>query len=171
MVKTVERGNMDTVVALDGDEVEVVFPASYKGFALLNNGSGNVTLSAKSGKTAADDGVRVIGAGGSGLISTPSLTDTVYVTGTGTVQISALTQLVNPFGAVAQASGGSGTTSDYVLPPATTATLGGVIIGDGLNVNGAGKASISESKITEIIESQVASDSDIDDLLSGIFNS
>lgn len=170
MVKNVERGNADTVVALDGDEVEVVFPASYKGFALLNNGSGNVTLSAKSGKTAADDGVRVIGAGGSGLISTPSLTDTVYVTGTGTVQISALTQLVNPFGAVAQASGG-GTTSDYVLPPATTATLGGIIVGDGLNVNGAGKTSISESKITEIIENHVASDSDIDDLLSGIWNS
>ncbi len=39
-----------------------------------------------------------------------------------------------------QLTGGSG--SDYVLPPATTSTLGGVIIGDNISVDENGRISV-----------------------------
>ncbi len=117
MVKTVEKNCRDTVVELDGGECEVLFSAKYSAFALMNNSAANVIMSVEKGKTETDDGVRIIGSGMSSVISAPMLSDKVYVTGTGKVQIAALTNLANPFKAVTRGGdGNSGGCETITLP-------------------------------------------------------
>lgn len=106
MVKTVDKNFRDTVVELDGGECEVVFSAKYAAFALMNNGALNVVMSIEKGKAETDDGVRIIGSNESAVIAAPMLSDRLYVTGTGRVQISALTTLVTPFKPAAKGGGG-----------------------------------------------------------------
>lgn len=62
---------------------------------------------------------------------------------------------------------------ETALEPATETKLGGVKIGDGLNVETDGKVSAplaTETKITEIVENQTASSSEVDELMSLIFD-
>lgn len=57
------------------------------------------------------------------------------------------------------AGGGSNT---YVLPPATTSSLGGVIVGDNISVDGTGKISISKQNIEDSLGYTPADSNDVE---------
>lgn len=56
--------------------------------------------------------------------------------------------------------------SDYVLPPATKETLGGVIVGDNLNVDDEGRISLDKLGAYEI---DVATKEDVNEMLDRVF--
>lgn len=199
MLKTVDKNSRDTVVELDGGECEVVFSAKYSAFALMNNGAADVVMSTEEGKTETDDGVRIVGSGESAVIAAPMLSDKLYVTGAGRVQIAALMGLTNPFKPAAKGggggSGGGGDVSkEYVdardavtlaaakryadektvtLEPATATKLGGVMVGDGLEATVAGKLSAplaTEAGISAVVDNKTASDTEVNELMSLIFD-
>lgn len=66
-------------------------------------------------------------------------------------------------------SGGGGGTGggDYVLPTATATRLGGVRIGDGVNVDAVGSISVDAQSV---LAGAVASGSDTEEMLNEVFN-
>ena len=124
MVKIVEKGCRDCTVTLDGTECAVEFPANYRVFSAKNMTDGDIIMSVESGKTAADDGVRIVEAGGVGALNhMRSDINTVYITGTGKVQISAGNEAVFPFKA---AEKGGDTVSACGNPVQLSGLQGGV---------------------------------------------
>jgi len=55
-------------------------------------------------------------------------------------------------------SSGGGGGGTYSLPPATRMSLGGVMIGDGLNVTSAGKTSVDASMVADLVAPEVITD-------------
>lgn len=124
MVKIVESGCRDCTVTLDGTECAVEFPANYRVFSVKNMTDSDIIMSVESGKTAADDGVRIVEAGGVGALNhMRSDINTVYITGTGKVQISAGNEAVFPFKA---AEKGGDTVSACGNPVQLSGLQGGV---------------------------------------------
>lgn len=89
MQKDIEHGARTTGrFALDGTECKVVFSSPFRCFEVKNEGTSDIIVSLDSGKTAADNGVVVIAAQTSATLAhMRSDVNTVYVTGTGNVQI------------------------------------------------------------------------------------
>ena len=104
-------------ITLDGTECNVIFNKSYRSFAIMNNSSSDVIASIYPNKTSSDDGVRVIPSKQSRVLNTAGIdTNTLYLNGTGSVEVSALNgNAKNPF-----LNGGSGT---EVHVPTTLAEL------------------------------------------------
>ena len=128
MVKIVESGCRDCTVTLDGTECAVEFPANYRVFSAKNMSDNDIIMSVESGKTAADDGVRIVEAGGVGALNhMRSDINTVYITGTGKVQISAGNEAVLPFKA---AEKGGDTVSASGNPVQLSGRQGGVPFAD-----------------------------------------
>ena len=124
MVKIVESGCRDCTVTLDGTECAVEFPANYRVFSAKNMTDSDIIMSVESGKTAADDGVRIVEAGGVGALNhMRSDINTLYITGTGKVQISAGNEAVLPFKA---AEKGGDTVSASGNPVQLSGLQGGV---------------------------------------------
>ena len=124
MVKIVEKGCRDCTVTLDGSECAVEFPANYRVFSAKNMTDSDIIMSVESGKTAADDGVRIVEAGGVGALNhMRSDINTRYITGTGKVQISAGNEAVHPFKA---AEKGGDTVSASGNPVQLSGLQGGV---------------------------------------------
>lgn len=67
--------------------------------------------------------------------------------------------------------GSSGTgTGSYVLPVASAETLGGVMIGDGVNVDEDGTISVDANAVAEsVVENAAADDEAVDELLDSIY--
>lgn len=129
MIKEVDKNFRDTVIALDGSETEVRFSAKYSYFALMNNSDGNVIMSFLSDKKDTDDGVRIVLPGQSAVIAAPGMSDRIFVQGTGRVQISAMTDPINPFKQGARGgdnSGGGGGKSQDVICGAAEYVGGGI---------------------------------------------
>lgn len=127
MEKIVTSGMRDCTVNLDG-ECAVKFGADYRVFSVQNNSDSDVIVSIYEGKTAEDDGVRVVKAGESGMLAhMRSDVDTVYVTGSGSVAIAAGNEAVNPFskGGKGGESGGGWITAEG-NPITMTGLQGGV---------------------------------------------
>lgn len=119
MEKIVTSGMRDCTINLDGSECAVKFGADYRVFSVQNNSDSDIVVSIYEGKTAEDDGVRVVKAGESGMLAhMRSDVDTVYVTGEGSVAIAAGNEAVNPF-----KSGGKGGES-WVNANGNPVTLG-----------------------------------------------
>ena len=98
MVKIVEKGYRDCTVTLDGSECAVEFASPYRVFSAMNMSDSDIVMSVESGRTADDDGVRIVEAGGCGMLAhMRSDINTVYITGTGKVHISAGNEAVLPF--------------------------------------------------------------------------
>lgn len=154
MVKIVESGCRDCTVTLDGTECAVEFPANYRVFSAMNMSDSDIIMSVESGKTAADDGVRIVEAGGVGALNhMRSDINTVYITGTGKVQISAGNEAVLPFKSAAK-GGENITVSACGNPVQLSGLQGGVpfgeislsgenIIGQEITVSACGKNLIS----------------------------
>lgn len=112
MDKIVSKNLTDCTVSLDGSECAVKFDRGFRAFAIENNSSGDVYVSDKPGSAAGDDGVRRIKSGCATVyaLNINDKTDTVYVTGTGSVQIHAQNDKFCPFKiAPVAGSGGGGT--------------------------------------------------------------
>lgn len=94
MVKTV-TGTRIATLTLDGTESSVTYGHVYKAFAVQNLGDSTVYASKNAGVAAGSDGVVAIPSGGSAVVYANS--DTVYLLGSGTVQVIAQYDGINPF--------------------------------------------------------------------------
>ena len=130
------KQNIKTV-NLSGSEVEVSVLGGQNTI-IKNLGTATIYASAEpSIEPDADGVISIPSGGGENLYGTNG---TVYLLGSGKAQLMGTNlSIVNFKQPSSSESGGGG---EYTLPPATNASLGGVIIGDGLTVNGAGKVSV-----------------------------
>ncbi|MBP1546285.1 MAG: hypothetical protein J6A37_06775 [Oscillospiraceae bacterium] len=116
MERTVSNGYRDCTVLLDGTECRVMFDHCYRAFAVMNDSTEDVFVSIEQGKSSGEDGVRRIAPGCSSVIAHMRTdVDTVYVTGSGSVQISAQNGTENPF--KPQSGGGDTTINGNVVTP------------------------------------------------------
>ena len=116
MERTVSNGYRDCTVLLDGTECRVTFDHCYRAFAVMNDSMEDVFVSIEQGKSSGEDGVRRIAPGCSSVIAHMRTdVDTVYVTGSGSVQISAQNGTENPF--KPQSGGGDTTINGNVVTP------------------------------------------------------
>ena len=88
MEKIVESGKRITTITLDGTECKITFKSDYPYFYVTNFSSSDIYASFESGSTADVDGVYTIPAGSTRPLRSDS-TDTLYITGSGKVQIEA----------------------------------------------------------------------------------
>ena len=109
MERIVSNGYRDCTVILDGTECKVTFDHCYRAFVVLNDSTEDVFVSIEQGKNSGEDGVRHIAPGCSSVLAHMRTDiDTVYVTGSGSVQIAAQNGTENPFkfAALGDSSGG-----------------------------------------------------------------
>jgi len=110
MEKIVKNERATGRFALDGGECKVKFSTAFRCFEVKNEGTSDVIVSIESGKTASDCGVMVVSAQTSATIAHMRTDiDTVYLTGTGNVQVVGKNEVEAVFKtATASGSGGSG---------------------------------------------------------------
>ena len=88
--RKVTAGMRNVTVELDGTECPVKFSDNYRCFEVLNDSDDDVTVSIYKGKKAGEDGVITVHAGmAATLAHMRTNINTVYVTGSGTVQVAA----------------------------------------------------------------------------------
>lgn len=146
MDKIVSKNEMNCTVILDGSECKVKFDRGFRAFAIENNSSGDVYVSIKPGVTAGDDGVRRIKSGCSSVFALRinEKTDAIYLTGTGSVQIHAQNDNINPFRNAPVSDGGGEVTVDewiYTSPDDPGGLLANIMNtteynGGGYNISG-----------------------------------
>ena len=119
MERIVSNGYRDCTALLDGTECKVVFDHCYRAFAVINDSTEDVFVSIEQGKSSGEDGVRRIAPGCSSVLAHMRTDiDTVYVTGSGSVQIAAQNGTENPF--KPQSGGGDLTINGNVVTPSAT---------------------------------------------------
>ena len=119
MERIVSNGYRDCTALLDGTECKVVFDHCYRAFAVMNDSTEDVFVSIEQGKSSGEDGVRRIAPGCSSVLAHMRTDiDTVYVTGSGSVQIAAQNGTENPF--KPQSGGGDLTINGNVVTPSAT---------------------------------------------------
>lgn len=107
MEKIVKSGLRDCTVTLDGTECSVKFDSCYRAFSVRNDGTADVYISKSSGIVPDADGVMCVKSGGSAVFAHMDIyADTVYLLGTGKVQIHAQNDTNNPFKSAPVQSGG-----------------------------------------------------------------
>lgn len=90
MEKIVTAGMRNTTIELDGTECAVKFSDNYRCFEVMNDSGGDVTMSIYKGKQAGEDGTLTVHSGTSATLAHMRTDiDTVYITGSGTVQVAA----------------------------------------------------------------------------------
>lgn len=157
---------MTKTVILSGTE-QVVTGLEKNNTLVVNNSDAPVFASNKPNVEAYADDVIEIPVGARDTVV--GTNGTVYVLGTGRVELRGVDYVGFNSPSRSESGGGGG----IVLEPATETKLGGVKIGDGLNVEMDGKVSAplaTETKIVEIMENRTASSSEINELMSLIFN-
>ena len=105
MEKIVSSGEQDCTVELDGTECAVVFSSNYKCFTVQNETADDIYISVSPNISAGKDGVRRIGAGASGAIA-HGAKNTLYILGSGSVQVTASDSPGNFFKPAPAAGGG-----------------------------------------------------------------
>ena len=110
MKQIVTSGEQDCTVQLDGTECAVVFSSNYRCFTVQNDTAGDIYISISPNITAGKDGVRRVASGASSsLAHGRNNIDTLYILGTGSVQVTASDSPGNFFkSAPAQSGGGTG---------------------------------------------------------------
>ena len=104
MKKIVSSGKRMTTVNLDGTECEVVFSSSYNVFSV--KAENTVTMALESGKSEGDDGVITVPAGESRMYPHMRGLKSVFITGSGKVEVFASNEAVNPFKSAPVNNGG-----------------------------------------------------------------
>ena len=111
MKKIVKSGLRDCTVTLDGTECSVKFDSCYRAFSVRNDGTADVYISKYAGIVPDADGVMCVKSGGSAVFAHMDIyADTIYLLGTGKVQIHAQNDTNNPFKSAPVATGGGGET-------------------------------------------------------------
>ena len=105
MEKIVSSGEQDCTVELDGTECAVVFSSNYRCFTVQNETADDIYISVSPNISAGKDGVRRIGAGASGAIA-HGTKNTLYILGSGSVQVTASDSPGNFFKPAPAAGGG-----------------------------------------------------------------
>ena len=105
MEKIVSSGEQDCTVELDGTECAVVFSSNYKCFTVQNETADDIYISVSPNISAGKDGVRRIGTGASGAIA-HGAKNTLYILGSGSVQVTASDSPGNFFKPAPAQSGG-----------------------------------------------------------------
>ena len=105
MEKIVTSGEQDCTVELDGTECAVVFSSNYRCFTVQNETADDIYISVSPNISAGKDGVRRIGAGASGAIA-HGTKNTLYILGSGSVQVTASDSPGNFFKPAPAAGGG-----------------------------------------------------------------
>mgnify|MGYP004527878759 CR=1 FL=1 len=105
MEKIVSSGEQDCTVELDGTECAVVFSSNYKCFTVQNETADDIYISVSPNISAGKDGVRRIGTGASGAIA-HGAKNTLYILGSGSVQVTASDSPGNFFKPAPAAGGG-----------------------------------------------------------------
>ena len=105
MEKIVSSGEQDCTVELDGTECAVVFSSNYKCFTVQNETADDIYISVSPNISAGKDGVRRIGTGASGAIA-HGAKSTLYILGSGSVQVTASDSPGNFFKPAPAAGGG-----------------------------------------------------------------
>ena len=114
MKKIVTSGEQDCTVQLDGNECAVKFSSNYKCFTVQNDTTGDIYISISPNITAEKDGVRRIASGASSsLAHGRNGVDTLYILGTGSVQVAASNSPVNFFKPAPVANGGGEAVDAY----------------------------------------------------------
>ena len=109
MEKIVTSGEQDCTVELDGTECAVIFSSNYRCFTVQNDTAGDIFISISPNIAAGKDGVRRVASGASSsLAHGRNNADTLYILGTGSVQVAASDSPGNFFkSAPAQGGGGN----------------------------------------------------------------
>lgn len=111
MKKIVKSGLRDCTVTLDGTECSVKFDSCYRAFSVRNDGTADVYISKYAGIVPDADGVMCVKSGGSAVFAHMDIyADTIYLLGTGKVQIHAQNDTNNPFKSAPVVEGGGGKT-------------------------------------------------------------
>ena len=97
--------------ALDGTECEVVFSSPYRCFEVRNESASDVIVAIESGKSVSDSGIIVVAPQTSATLAHMRSVNTVYITGTGNVQVVGKNEVEAVF---KSAGTGGGVTTDYV---------------------------------------------------------
>lgn len=98
MEKIVKSGLRDCTVTLDGSECSVKFDSCFRVFAVRNDSAADVFISKASGIVPDADGVMCVKSGASAVFAHMDIyADTVYLLGTGKVQVHAQNDTANPF--------------------------------------------------------------------------
>lgn len=105
MIKEVKGCNRVIEITLDGTECAVKYDAKYNGFDIRNKSGKDITVSLKSGAAKGDDGVITIGDGETFNYMHMMGLDTVYITGSGAVAVSAKNEAAANFKAVQKGGG------------------------------------------------------------------
>ena len=105
MEKIVSSGEQDCTVELDGTVCAVVFSSNYKCFTVQNETADDIYISVSPNISAGKDGVRRIGTGASGAIA-HGAKSTLYILGSGSVQVTASDSPGNFFKPAPAAGGG-----------------------------------------------------------------
>ena len=105
MEKIVSSGEQDCTVELDGTVCAVVFSSNYKCFTVQNETADDIYISVSPNISAGKDGVRRIGTGASGAIA-HGAKNTLYILGSGSVQVTASDSPGNFFKPAPAAGGG-----------------------------------------------------------------
>lgn len=114
MEKIVKSGFRDCTVTLDGTECSVKFDSCHRVFSVRNDGTADVYISKSANIVPDADGIMCVKSGGSAVFAHMDMyTDTVYLLGTGKVQIHAQNDTINPFKSAPVQSGG-GETAGYI---------------------------------------------------------
>ncbi len=105
MEKIVTSGEQDCTVQLDGTECAVVFDTTYECFTVQNDTADDIYISVSPNISAGKDGVRRIGSGASGAVA-HGAKSTLYILGSGSVQVAASYSPGNFFKPAPAQSGG-----------------------------------------------------------------
>lgn len=113
MEKIVKSGLRDCTVTLDDSECAVKFDSCFRAFSVRNDGAADVYISKSSGIVPDEDGVMCVKPSSSAVFAHMDIyTDTVYLLGTGKVQLHAQNDTNNPF-KLAPVQSGGGCEYDY----------------------------------------------------------
>ena len=130
-----------TTITLTGEEVPVKFSAGYPFYWVNNLGDSEVYALSSPNITADADGVCAVPSGGSVRLGAGSPAETIYLLGTGRVQIYASGNAHCPFKLAPK--GGEGGGGSYTLPVATATRLGGVKSGGDISVSASGGVTVN----------------------------
>lgn len=148
---------MVKTIVLDGGVTRVDHLGAYNA-GICNNSDSWIYAGKTDDIEPYADGVIAIPAGGRDILA--GCGGVVYILGSGMVEVRGVNNSNFNIPSSRNPYDGGGANSSYVLPPATRGMLGGVIIGDGLDVSSSGKISVSDD---------VATTTNIFEMLSEVF--
>ena len=148
MEKIVSNGDRDCTIVLDGTECSVKFDRCFRAYSVQNDSASDAFISIHQGANAGEDGVVRIKAGCSVVFAPMRLdVDTVYLNGTGEIQVHGQNDTNNSF-RNAPVSGGGG--NSYTKSESDAKYAQKTDIPSSLPANGGNAATVGGVGITNL---------------------